>query len=71
VAIPISSVRLAPSLRSVAVLTVLQRDDVAGGPAGKQRADQLRGHGVVALRTLIPLKPVSERMCVGNREAAS
>jgi len=37
---------MAPSLRPVAVPTVLQRDDVAGGPAGKQRADQLRGQSL-------------------------
>jgi hypothetical protein len=40
----------APSLGSL----VLQRDDVAGGPASKQRPDQLHGHGLVALWTLIP-----------------
>ncbi len=34
-------------------------------PAGKQCPDQLRGHGLFALRTLIPLQAVSERVCVG------
>ncbi len=58
---------MVPSLRSLA----LQYDDFAGGPASKQRPDQLHGHGLVALWTLIPLKAVSERMCVGNREGAS
>jgi hypothetical protein len=40
----------APSLGSL----TLQRNDVAGCSASKQRPDQLRGHGSVALRTLIP-----------------
>ena len=38
---------MAPSLGSL----IVHRDDVAGGPASKQRPDQLRGHGLVALRT--------------------
>src|SRR6266699_1452459 len=49
---------MAPSLG----LLVLQHNNVAGGPAGKQRPDQLRGHCLVALWTLIPLKAVSERV---------
>jgi len=48
----------------------VQHDDVAGSPAGKQRPDQLRGHRLVALWTLIPLQAVSERVCVGGREGA-
>jgi hypothetical protein len=42
---------MAPSLRSL----FLQHDNIAGGPVGKQCPDQLRGHGLVAVRTLIPL----------------
>jgi hypothetical protein len=49
---------------------VLHHDDIAGGAAGKQRPDQLRGQRLIASRTLIPLEAVSERMCVGSREAA-
>jgi hypothetical protein len=48
----------------------LQHDNVDGSPAGKQCPDQLRGQGLVALRTLIPLQAVGERMCVGDREGA-
>jgi len=44
---------------------ILQRDAYAGSPTGKQRPDQLHGHRLVALRTLIPLQAVSERVCVG------
>jgi hypothetical protein len=47
---------------------VLQQDNIAGGPAGKQRADQVCGRRLVAVRTLIPFKAVS--MCVGDREGA-
>jgi hypothetical protein len=36
----------------------LQHDDLAGGPAGKQRPDQLHGHGLVALRTLIAFQAI-------------
>ena len=43
---------------------VLQHDDVGGRAAGKERPDQLRGHGLVALRTLIALKVISERVCI-------
>jgi hypothetical protein len=42
----------------------LQRNNVAGSPAGKQRPDQLHGYRLVALRALTPLQAVSERMCV-------
>ena len=38
--------------------------------SAKQSPDQLHGHGLVALRTLIPLQAVSERLCVGDREGA-
>ena len=48
---------------------VLQHDDIAGGSAGKQRPDQLRGHGLVALRTLVPLQAVGERVCVGATQS--
>jgi hypothetical protein len=41
----------APSQRSL----VLQSNDIAGGSASKQRPDQLRGDGLVALLTLIAL----------------
>jgi len=44
--------------------------NVAGGQASKQRPDQLHGHRLIALRTLIPLQAISERVCVGNREGA-
>jgi len=33
---------------------ILQRDAYAGSPTGKQRPDQLHGHRLIALRTLIP-----------------
>ena len=36
---------MAPSLGSL----IVHRDDVAGGPAGKQRPDQRHGHRLVAL----------------------
>jgi len=49
---------------------VLQHDDVVSGPAGKQRSDQLRGHGLVALRTRIPLQTVGEPVCVGGHRGA-
>ena len=49
---------------------ILQHDDVVSGPPGKQRSDQLRGHGLVALRTRIPLQAVGERMCVGGHRGA-
>jgi len=55
---------ITPSLSSL----VLQHNDVAGGPAGKQRPDQLHGHRLVALRALIPLQAVGERVCVGDGE---
>src|SRR5258708_36648536 len=58
---------MASSSRSAAVLVALQHDDVAGGTAGNQRTDQLRGHRLVALRTLTPLQAVSERVCAGGR----
>jgi len=45
---------------------VLQHNNVAGGSAGKQRPDQLHGHRLVTLRTLIPFQAVGERMCVGD-----
>jgi len=51
-------------------LVNLQRDNVADSSAGKQRPDQLHGDRLVALRTLIPLQAVGERVCVGNREGA-
>jgi len=47
------SENMAPSLGSLALL-----DDVAGGPTGKQRPDQLHGRGLVALRTLIALQAI-------------
>jgi hypothetical protein len=37
---------------------VLQRDGIACGPAGKQHPDQLCGHRLVALRTLIALQAI-------------
>jgi hypothetical protein len=46
-----------PSLSSL----VLQHNDVACSPAGKQRPDQLHGHGLVALRTLIPLQAIGSK----------
>jgi hypothetical protein len=49
---------------------VLQHDNVAGCPAGKQRPDQLHGDCLVALWTLIPLQAIGERVCVGDREGA-
>jgi hypothetical protein len=49
---------------------VLRYDDVTCGPAGKQRPDQLHGHGLVALRTLNALQVIGERVCVGSRECA-
>jgi hypothetical protein len=45
-------------------------NNLAGSSAGKQRPDQLRGYGLVALRALIPLKAISKRVCVGDREGA-
>jgi hypothetical protein len=57
---------ITPSLSSL----VLQHNDVAGSPAGKQRPDQLRGHRLVALWTLILLQAISERVCVCDREGA-
>ena len=53
--------RLPITTAAVASL-VLQNDDVVSGLAGKQRPDQLRSHGLVALRTLIPLQAIGECM---------
>jgi hypothetical protein len=33
-------------------------NNLAGSSAGKQRPDQLRGYGLVALRTLIPFQTI-------------
>src|SRR6266566_5236344 len=62
---PRATAAMAPSLGSI-----VQHDDVAGGSPSKQRPDQLHGHRLVALRTLIPLQAIGERMCVGGREVA-
>jgi hypothetical protein len=53
---------MVPGLSSL----ILQHDDVAGAAAGKQRPDQLHGHRLVVLRTLIPLQAIGERVCVGD-----
>jgi hypothetical protein len=38
----------------VAKSHALQHNNIAGAAAGKQRPDQLHGHRLIALRTLIP-----------------
>jgi hypothetical protein len=56
---------MAPSLGSLVL-----HDRITCSPAGKQRPDQLHGDRLVALRTLIPLQPIGERLCVGDCEGA-
>jgi len=51
---PCPIARQAPPRDDGAEPAILQHNNIAGSPASKQRPDQLHGHRLVALRTLIP-----------------
>jgi hypothetical protein len=53
-----TSISFVSKIRCSIGLLVLQHNNIARAAAGKQRPDQLRGHGLVALRTLIPLQAI-------------